>query len=1125
MKPFGLTKLTVMVSILLVVLAIGIFKGNTQFEFQLESRLWVIHTYKVLSKLETLLLSLKSVEANQRTYLLSGDDSDLQASKEEGQHSRSLIKELEELVSDNQPQVERLTRLNKSTDLLLSQTDAIAAARKTKGFAYANSLLDSDTKSGDSRNNVENIAREMSATEQKLLEKRLSALNSQTDTTRRLINLVFGMFMVSLFVVVWVYSASREKAQRSLALQHSISRLLNESEDLYQAIKKIEELAIAHGGWALAATWLLSENDNYLRNFDVQRDTKFDGTQFIDATKSIKFAEGEGLPGRVWKQREAATVLTAGDANFPRASAARADGLAYGFAFPIVSEKNFLGVIEVFSKRKRNMDSDTIDTFESIGREIGRLIERQRSQMRFRAIFNQTFGFIGILDVDGRVLDVNESALKFADVELADVKNRFFWDCPWWTHSVEQQERLKDSIKLASKGEFVRFEASHPAPDGTNAHIDFSIKPVVDTDGTVKYLIPEGRDVSERKEAELKFRAVFDQTYGFVGLLRADGVMLDCNRSALDFAGVELADVINKFFWETVWWQHDMQLIETVHQAVKRAQTGEFVRFETRCPSATGELFDFDVTIKPVFDKDNKVLMLIPEFRNITANKEAERRVSEFYSTVSHELRTPLTSIRGSLGLMEGGLTGSLPDKASRMVKIARSECDRLIRLINDILDLQKIEAGMVELKRTEIDTTRLIERTIEGLKGMAQTLSIDLVAGQCVEGRLSCDEDRITQVLTNLVSNAIKFSPAGASVSISVETHSERLLKFKVSDTGPGIPQEQAHKLFARFQQLDQSDSRQKGGTGLGLAITKAIVEEHGGEIGVESKVGEGSTFWFTLPGTTSQPNTSGHLTNTIDELTKSELPSHIHPALVIEDDDSIAEVFREHLKQDGFEVIRASTLKEARELLQRYVPLVILLDLTLPDGDGLDLLADLSTDEKRKHIPVVIVTGRDKDGRVLCGHPALIDWVEKPFDETKLHEAFNAARKKVGPARVLIVEDDSAAREILSQQLNELGVSCLQAKDGAEAIKAFRDLDPDLIILDLSIPPPDGFAVVDILNQEPNGHKPLIVYSALDLSNDQKKLLKLGLTAHLTKSINSIDQVIGTVREFLDGLVPPSK
>lgn len=1095
--------------------------SGKQFTTQTTSRVWVLHTYQVLDKIEKLLYVLKSAELNQSKFILFGDDDYLKEFERLASESDAQIKKVGDMVQDNPEQATRLAPLQSSVAKMLSKAQKTIEIRKTKGMEAAKVVLENDTADGDQANSVETLAKDMAKIEQRLLQERLTTLNSNTEKTQQHINFVNGFFVVALLLIIWIYSASREKVQRSLALQHAVSRMLNESEDLYQAIMRIEQLIIDHGGWSCAATWLLNDNENALRCFDVLGQPSVKDSDFIEETRARKFLKGEGLPGTAWQTLQAVSIVNlANDNNFPRKNMAKDCGLVSGFAFPIISEKNFLGVVELFADKKHDIDQDTANTFESIGREIGRLIERQRTQMRFRAIFNQTYGFIGFLDAEGNLLDANEPALKFSGVEAADVMHKPFWEGPWWTDDAEQQERLKDGIRRAAAGEFVRFEAHHPTPDGSSIYVDFSLKPVFDSDGQVKYLIPEGRDISERKEAETKFRAVFDQTFGFIGLLRPDGILLDSNQSALEFAGVKLDDVVNKPYWETVWWSHDPALQETVKQNVERAASGEFVRFETRNPSSTGEMFDFDVSIKPVKDLSGKVILLIPEARNITQTKEAERRVSEFYSTVSHELRTPLTSIRGSLGLMEGGLTGVLPEKTLKMVKIARSESDRLIRLINDILDLQKIEAGMIELKRSDVQTDQLIERTVDGLKGMAHTLSINLVADPRTSGVVHCDQDRIIQVLTNLVSNAIKFSPSGSDVTVGIEQGSEDgSLRFFVKDNGPGIPPAQAHKLFARFQQLDQSDSRQKGGTGLGLAITKAIVEEHNGQIGVESEFGKGSTFWFALPAVSQLPASAS------PDQPISQLASHIHPALIIEDDDSIAEILKEHLHQDGFEVVRASSLKEAENLLQRYTPLVILLDLTLPDGDGLDFLTGLSTDANRQHIPVVIVTGRDPDGVVKCGHPTLIDWIEKPLNETKLHDAFDAARQKIGPARVLIVEDDVAAREILSQQLKSLGVSCLEAKDGAEAIKVFRDSNPDLIILDLSIPAPDGFAVVDILKEESNGHKPLIVYSAMDLNSDQKRLLKLGLTAHLTKSIHSIDQVISTVREFLDGLVSPSQ
>jgi len=500
-------------------------------------------------------------------------------------------------------------------------------------------------------------------------------------------------------------------------------------------------------------------------------------------------------------------------------------------------------------------------------------------------------------------------------------------------------------------------------------------------------------------------------------------------------------------------------------------------------------------------------------FRDVNDRKEAETRVSEFYSTVSHELRTPLTSIRGSLGLIEGGLAGALPEKTLKLIKIARAESDRLIRLINDILDLRKIEAGMLELKKTNVETRHLVEKTVDNIRGMAQERGVELVSKLNTGGQTLCDEDRLTQVLTNLISNAIKFSESGDSVVVSLDPGEKNSFKFSVTDTGPGIPQEHMHKLFGKFQQLDQSDARKKEGTGLGLAITQAIVSEHGGKIGVDSEVGKGSTFWFEIPATFAPVSVS---------TTEKKLPGkHVHPALVIEDDENIAELLSMHLMQDGFEVVHAKTLEEARHFLTEYEPIVILLDLNLPDGNGLDLLAELSANNGQKKIPVVIVTGNEKkEGEDLL-HPALIDWIAKPFDEERLHKALDVARQQIGIARVLLVEDDPSTREILKHQLEALGVKCVEAKSGAEAIRNFDESNPDLIVLDLMIPPPDGFAVVEKLKNHPAGLKPLVVYSALDLSEAEKEKLQLGITAHLTKSTATADQLSQTIRDFLDGLM----
>jgi PAS domain S-box-containing protein len=283
---------------------------------------------------------------------------------------------------------------------------------------------------------------------------------------------------------------------------------------------------------------------------------------------------------------------------------------------------------------------------------------------------------------------------------------------------------------------------------------------------------------------------------------------------------------------------------------IRKQRTVDYsCEIEYRIIRGDGEVRWLWARLCSIVDESGNITGLCGVTNDITERKEADRRVSEFYSTVSHELRTPLTSIRGALGLIEGGLAGDISEKASKLVTMARAESERLIRLINDILDMRKIAAGMLELKRENMPAESLVQQTLEALQGVAQEAQHRLVSKIDTTGMLNCDRDCIIQVLTNLVSNAIKFSKASTDILVVLKPGQSKCFRFEVIDRGVGIPKKDMHKLFGMFQQLDSSDSREKGGTGLGLAISKAIVEQHGGIIGVESKVGVGSTFWFEVP------------------------------------------------------------------------------------------------------------------------------------------------------------------------------------------------------------------------------------------------------------------------------------
>jgi PAS domain S-box-containing protein len=385
----------------------------------------------------------------------------------------------------------------------------------------------------------------------------------------------------------------------------------------------------------------------------------------------------------------------------------------------------------------------------------------------------------------------------------------------------------------------------------------------------------------------------------------------------------------------------------------------------------------------PIKDEFGNVVRLCGIAHDITERKEVEKRVSEFYSTVSHELRTPLTSIRASLGLIEGGLAGPITQKTAQLTQIARSESDRLIRLINDILDIRKIEAGRLELKREEVLPAELVSITLDGVRAMATESGISLVSEVNVNYNIACDRDRVVQVLTNLMSNAIKFSPRGSTVFVAVEPTDHRV-RFSVSDAGPGIPEDQRHRLFGLFQQLDSSDSRPKGGTGLGLAISKAIVEQHAGEIGVDSGGEQGSTFWFELPAPVAQI-IAGDL---LGQPRRDKI-------LLVEDDVQLTQLLRVLLAHDGYEVTVANNLNDASKILKRLSPQAVILDVQLPDGNGLDWMKSVRASGVARDVPMIVLTERapelDK-----YGHPLLIDWLNKPFDEKRLLKALHLAVRK---------------------------------------------------------------------------------------------------------------------------------
>jgi PAS domain S-box-containing protein len=367
-----------------------------------------------------------------------------------------------------------------------------------------------------------------------------------------------------------------------------------------------------------------------------------------------------------------------------------------------------------------------------------------------------------------------------------------------------------------------------------------------------------------------------------------------------------------------------------------------------------GTSYPVEYSSTPMFGENGSQLGAVVMFRDVTERRAIERLKSEFVSTVSHELRTPLTSIRGALGLLSSGMLGTIAEKGQRMLAIAVSNTDRLVRLINDILDLERIESGTVELQRGPVDANSVMVQALEGVQSMADEARVRLAIIPAT-GALWGDSDRIIQTLTNLLGNAIKFSPPETTVMLSGVAGSEDFT-FCVADQGRGIPEEKLETIFERFSQVDGSDSRDKGGSGLGLAICKSIVHGHGGHIWAEKNDPAGSRFQFTIPLRLSA-GTSKHAALAIPDQEQSRAPS----ILVVEDDLDLARVMTTALQAHGFRTFHAVNGSDAILMCMQHEPSLIVLELMLPDMDGYAVVRALRENASLARTPLLVYSDLD--------------------------------------------------------------------------------------------------------------------------------------------------------------------
>jgi CheY-like chemotaxis protein/signal transduction histidine kinase/CHASE3 domain sensor protein len=524
--------------------------------------------------------------------------------------------------------------------------------------------------------------------------------------------------------------------------------------------------------------------------------------------------------------------------------------------------------------------------------------------------------------------------------------------------------------------------------------------------------------------------------------------------------------------------------------------------------------------------------------------EQASQYKSDFLANMSHELRTPLNSLLILSKLLSDNPQGNLTAEQVKFAQTIASSGNDLLTLINDILDLSKIEAGHVEVRAEPLPLQRLKGDLAQLFQPVASERGLNFeikIAADC-PSRIETDRQRLEQVLKNLLSNAFKFTEKG-KVRLQIRPSGERDIAFSVTDTGIGVSREQQDMIFEAFRQADGTISRKYGGTGLGLSISRELSRLLGGTIALESKPGEGSTFTITIP----QIYDPARVAPRDQQLAvkapgllpraKGSKPSVAHAAveddrdqigsgrrvlLVIEDDDKFAAIVRDLSHELGFQCLVAGTAEEALKLARRFKPSAVVLDVGLPDESGLMVLDRLKRDDATRHIPIHVVSAADHSQTALS--LGAIGYLVKPVQREALAEVLKSLEAKLSSTvrRVLIVEDDLVQREAVGQLLSSGDVETVGVGTAAECLQMLREQTFDCMVLDLSLPDASGYSLLETLSQDgDHAFPPVIVYTGHDLSADDEQRLRRYSNSIIIKGAKSPERLLDEVSLFLHQVV----